>query len=249
MITIKQFSIGTAMLGALSLGILASTAARADYRAGQAAYDKGDYVVAVEAWRAAAAEGDARAMTGLGEAYFNGKGVERNRAEALRLFKRSADLGDARGQYDLAVMYEKSLDMTPDYAEAVRLYALASHQGHRSAPHNLALMYYSGVGMPVDKAEAAKWYRVGAQNGRAYSAFNLGYMYARGEGVKKDAVEARMFLRIARLTIDGKNSTEDNLVTRIDAEVAALEKHMTAAQIKEAKMRVIEWEERYPRSR
>lgn len=249
MITIKRIAIGTAMLGVLSLAILSPTAARADYRAGKAAYDGGDYATALKEWRTGAVTGDADAVDGLGTLYFHGKGVQQDYAEAFRLFSQAVGKGLASAQYNLAIMYEKGLGRDPDYAEAARLYAMASRQGHMRAPQNLGAMYYAGGGVPVDKTEAVKWYRVGAENGRGYSAYALGYSYAHGEGVAVDLVEARMFLRIARLLIVDNMAGEDGVETSIDAEAAALEKHMTAAQIKEAKMRVIEWEERYPRSR
>ncbi|MDH5410928.1 MAG: sel1 repeat family protein [Alphaproteobacteria bacterium] len=246
MITIRQIATGMAMFGAL---LLPSTVAWADYPAGKKAYDSGDYATALKEWRASAGTGDMNSVDGLGSLYLQGKGVKRDYAEAFRLFSQAAEKGSANAEHNLAVMYYEGYGRAPDYAEAVRLYAKASQQGHRRAPQNLGAMYYTGTGVPVDKAEAAKWYRVGAENGRGYSAYALGYAYAHGEGVKVDLVEARMFLRIARLLIVDDMPGEDGVETGIDAEVAALEKRMTAAQIKEAKMRVIEWEERYPRSR
>ncbi len=62
---------------ALSIALLAAAAppARADFAAGAAAYDKGDYAAALAEWTAMANAGDARSQHGLGVLYESGRGL------------------------------------------------------------------------------------------------------------------------------------------------------------------------------
>lgn len=57
--------------------------------------------------REAMSEGFEPAERDLGLMYELGSGVERNYAEAARLYQRCAERGDSLAQYNLASLYEK----------------------------------------------------------------------------------------------------------------------------------------------
>ena len=63
---------------ALLIAAAGANAAWADFEAGQAAYDEGDYEAARAAWTAAAVEGDGEAQYALGVMLANGTGVARD---------------------------------------------------------------------------------------------------------------------------------------------------------------------------
>ena len=89
---------------ALALGLVAFCAlpARADYAAGQAAWDAGQYTEALAEWLAAADSGDSRAMLALGRLYREGLGALQNYVEAHKWFNVEAhkwfNLAASRGE-------------------------------------------------------------------------------------------------------------------------------------------------------
>ena len=76
---------------------------------GMAAYNRGDYVPAVQVFRAMAKQGNTEAQHLLGQMYRRGQGVKRSSARAFMLFNRASAGGDARAKADL---HEISRSMT-----------------------------------------------------------------------------------------------------------------------------------------
>ncbi len=133
----------------------------------------------------------------LGLCYQNGTGVEKDEAEAARLFKLATDQGYAKAQFSLGVCYENGAGVEKDEDEAARLYELAAGQKHARAQCFLGLCYTYGRGVEKDEAEAARLYKLAAEQGDAAAQRNLGVCYAFGEGVEKDEAEAARLYRLA----------------------------------------------------
>ena len=150
------------------LVVCASVAAAADFDAGVAAYNQGDYVAALDEFRPLAEQGDADAQYNLGVMYGHGKGVPQDFAEAAVWYRKAAEQGHAKAQYNLA-----------------------------KAQYNLGIMYDLGKGVPQDFAEAVAWYRKAAEQGLANAQYNLGVMYEDGMGVSQDYVTAYAWYNLA----------------------------------------------------
>ncbi len=82
-------------LAALALVLIVAQSDREDSDAGQQAWDAGSVDEAVAQWRAAADEGDRRAMLSLGRLYAQGMGVLQDPVEAHKWFNLAASLGEA----------------------------------------------------------------------------------------------------------------------------------------------------------
>ena len=82
--------------------LLCAAAARADYAAGEAAWDDGRHVEAVDEWLAAVEEDDGRAMLALGRAFAKGLGVLQDYVEAHKWLNLAAGRGitDAAAERD-----------------------------------------------------------------------------------------------------------------------------------------------------
>ena len=65
----------------------------------------------------------------LGEMYYSGEGVAKDRAEAARLFRLAADQGMAQAQNVLGHMYYSGEGVVKHEVEAARLVQLAAGQG------------------------------------------------------------------------------------------------------------------------
>ena len=83
----------TAMV-VLVLALVAAQPARADYEAGQKAWDAGSVGEALIQWRAAADAGDRRAMLALGRLYLQGLGVIQDYVEAHKWLNLAASRGE-----------------------------------------------------------------------------------------------------------------------------------------------------------
>ena len=151
-----------------------------------AAYNKQDYATALRELQPLANNGDAFAQSGLGEMYYNGKGVPQDYKEAMKWYRLAADQGDADAQFNVGVMYDNGQGVPQDYKEAVKLYRLAADQGNPGAQSNLGTMYYNGTGVPQDYKEAVKWYRLAADQGNAEAQSNLNAMNNNIQPVKEN---------------------------------------------------------------
>jgi len=112
--------------------ILLSNAAYADFAAGVAAYEKGDYLTARREWQPLADDGNAAAQFNLGLLYYDGRGVPQDFSEAARWFERSANQGYAKAQHNLGAMYGVGKGVKRDYMLAYKWLSLCGAAGEES---------------------------------------------------------------------------------------------------------------------
>ena len=115
--------------------------------------------------RVAAERGDATAQNKLGNAYYDGKGVSQDYAEAVKYFRLAADQGLAEAQFNLGFAYVKGNGVPLNYAEAIKWVILAADQGHTEAQYNLGYAYEKGLGVQPNVLEAYKWFNLAAAKG------------------------------------------------------------------------------------
>jgi hypothetical protein len=90
------------------------------------AFDRADYGTALAIWMQEASEGNADAMTYVGEIHERGLGRPPDHAEAARWYRRAAEQGHRRARINLANLYAQGLGVPKDEQQALRLYAQAS---------------------------------------------------------------------------------------------------------------------------
>jgi len=184
---------------------------------GVEAYQKGEYKTAYREFRKAAFKGQADSQYNLAIMLYEGKGIARDKGEAIYWLLQSAEQGDVSAQYNLGVLYstDKTLpDETPkmdhgvlyfevnprgksNMQKAFDWYKKAAEQGHESSQLNLGVMYNQGRGVKRDYVEAAHWYEKAAAQGNAKAQLNLGILYDQGLGMKKDIMKAAEYYRQA----------------------------------------------------
>ncbi|PST27249.1 peptidoglycan-binding protein [Mesorhizobium plurifarium] len=145
----------------------------------------------------AAKGGDPLAFYEIGARFTEGRGVEQDRAEAVKWYQRAADAGVVPAEYRLASLYEKGAGVQRDGAKAKALYLKAAAAGNASAIHNLAVMLAGSRDGAPDLAEAAKWFEKAANFGVRDSQFNLAVLYARGDGVARNLEDSYKWFAIA----------------------------------------------------
>lgn len=146
----RQWTIVAALLLALWHG-----EARADFAAGSAAYDGGDYASALEIWRALAVDGDSAAQLAIADLYLAGNGVAADPAEAARWFRAAAEQGDPVGQLNLGDLYSRGLGVEHDLVEAYVWLGLSAAQGRRWPRQRLEALRRAMTAAELGAAEAA----------------------------------------------------------------------------------------------
>ena len=151
------------LLVILALSLPAS--ARADFAAGMAAYEAGDYGRALREWRPLAEGDDVAAMRNVGQMYRLGLGVPKEPETAAKWYAKAAAKGFDRAQANLAALYLVGDGVPQDFKEAARLFEAAARQGHVLSQYNIAVLYERGLGVPQNDARALGWYNLAARAG------------------------------------------------------------------------------------
>jgi len=157
-------------LGIVFLFLVLGLPVLADLRAGQAAYDAGDYATALNEFLPLAQRGDAVAQLDLGWMYFSGRGVPQDSKEAVRWYRAAAEQGEPNAQVNLGWMYDHGRGVPQDYTEAVRWYRAAAEQGDSGGQVDLGRMYENGLGVSQDYIQAHMWFNLAAASGDATAA-------------------------------------------------------------------------------
>jgi len=113
--------------------LLLAPAAHADFEAGLAAADRGDYAEALRQWLPLAEQGYPTAQFNVALLYRNGWGTAQDLGEAIMWYWAAAAQGEAGAQFDLAGMYAGGEGMPATPVEAYAWYDVAARGGHPDA--------------------------------------------------------------------------------------------------------------------
>lgn len=144
---------------------LLSSQSWADFSEGTQAYDRGNYLVAMNELHPLAEQGLASAQFYLGLMYENGQSVQQDYQEAARWYLKAANQGHDGAQNNLGKLYEEGQGVEQDHIIAVQWYQKAADQGLSAAQFNLAEMYMNGRGVRPNTDQAQVWYRKAAAQG------------------------------------------------------------------------------------
>lgn len=129
----------------------------------------------------AASLGDLEAMFRLAGHYWHlPDRTEKQRLEAIRLWRHAADHGVIDAQYELGVYYATDADMPIDAAESMRYYAMAAENGSLEALYNMGAMHLYGEGTRKDEARGAALIVGTAEWGEQSAQLHLSRAYTRG---------------------------------------------------------------------
>jgi TPR repeat protein len=161
-----------------------------------------NYETAVEWWKLAAGQGNAEAQWLLGNAYLFGRGVEKSKAEADRLWKLSQQNRNYSDSPQNPVPQTSTTPLVTKSASRPNLtgntlaYAQA---GDANRQYEMGKMCYYGDGMPEDKEQAVEWWKLAAAQGNYKAQLSLANAYR-----KKDLSLANYWLEQA-----GSQRTEE----------------------------------------
>ena len=193
----RKLSTYALLRAAFLAAALATAPAMADFAAGKAAYDAGNFAAALAEWRPLAESGDPLAQVNLAQMYATGQGVPQEPLKAIELYRLAAEQDMANAQFTLGLIYDEGRGVAQDYAEAARWYRRAAGRGVATAQFNLGVMFEKGQGVPQNYALAYEWYLLAANQGDANARNNLGVLYQLGRGVDKNLIEAHRWFNLA----------------------------------------------------
>ena len=141
--------------------LLFATSASADFSAGVAAYERGDYETAFKEFKHSADQGHAPAQHKLGWLYDQGHGAARDYARVAKWRRKAATQGHAYGQYNLAKAYETGQGAPQDYVQANMWMSLAAT--HESGEEKcMYLLARDAIAKNMSKRQIAEAERLAA---------------------------------------------------------------------------------------
>jgi uncharacterized protein len=104
----------------------------ADFAAGLAAYEKGDYVNARKEWEPLAEAGNPAAQFNLALLYYDGHGAPQDYEAAFHWFSRAANQGYVTAERNLGAMYAEGKGAMRDNIKAYKWFSLCSAAGNEA---------------------------------------------------------------------------------------------------------------------
>ena len=144
-----------------------------------------------------ATAGDAAAQCAAAEAYYYGKGTQRNPEEAVRLYQLAAEANLPGAQVSLGNCLLRGIGCTRNPDAAAAWLSRAAHQGNLGAMNDLAFCFRNGIGVDKDEAEGFRWAMKAAECGHPGAQAFVGECYLEGYGVEQNQRRADDWLQRA----------------------------------------------------
>ena len=147
-----------------------ATNVRADFNDGVAAMVAGDFEKALQTFVPLAETSDhAYAQYFLARMYADGRGLEKNPAEAAKWFRKAAEKGVPEAQFRLGKLYEHGVGVPQDMEYAYGWYGVSAHLGNAKATAALKAAKDNLAPAELQKADALSQDLI-AKFGKAASA-------------------------------------------------------------------------------
>lgn len=138
-----------------------------DLAAANAAFDRGEFVTALELYQSLAEGGESQAMYKLGLMYEQGLGTGVDAAAAAKWYQQAQQQQSPEALGALADLHLQGRGVIQNFKESVRLNTQAAEAGYAPAQYNLGVAYANGVGTFRDPVRAHMWFNIAAASGYA----------------------------------------------------------------------------------
>jgi uncharacterized protein len=216
-------------------GAVATTWAATTDRAAEA-IQKGDFQTALSEVRPLASQGDPNAQFLLGMLYDSGQGVPQDHAAAAAWYRKAAEQDHVLAQVYLGVLLCMGQGVKRDYGKAARCFRKPAESGNDVAQFYLGALYAEGNGVEKSGSEAIHWLTKSAaqRNTRAMGLLAVG-LFSRARD-DQDLIDAYVWSHLAADLDPIQAATSARKV---------IEKYCNAAQKKQGKARVAEWQRQW----
>lgn len=148
--------------------------------------------------------GDLDATASLGDAYFFGKGVDKDVLRAIPYYEVVASKGNAIASRTLGLIYLNGEGVPVQYERARAAFEMADEQGDADGAYYLGFMAFQGYGLPRDPRVAGQHFERAVARGSHGAEMMLGAMLIDGDGMQRDVGRARELLLAARASDNPK---------------------------------------------
>ena len=142
----------------------------------------------------AANSGNADSQNQLGDAYYDGIGVEQDYIQALEWYLRAAKQGHGIAQYNVAYAYANGIGTQKNTSEAIKWYGKSADQGIALAEYVLAKMFIGGQYLEQDLTKGLDLLHKASNQGLDLAQYDLGTIYLEGKIVVPDVNKGISFL-------------------------------------------------------
>jgi TPR repeat protein len=133
-------------------------------KAGQDAFQNGEYDRAVSEFLPLARRGNPVAQYCMARIYHEGKGLPEDNVAAFRWARQSAEHENVEGEALLGVLYAQGQGVARDDDEAARWFHRAAARGNAIAQCKIGLCYLRGTGVTRDYVKAYMWFDLAASH-------------------------------------------------------------------------------------
>lgn len=165
---------------------------------GIAAFDKREYVAALELLQPLAEDGDGIAQGYLAVMYEFGMGVERDYVTAASWYLKSADNGDMYSQYEIGRKYQLGVGITKNIDKAISYFLLAANQGFTNAQYALVKIASKSKTFSLSRAKSIEWLTNAANAGNVFAQFDLANILAENSDFESSRLAVHWWKESAR---------------------------------------------------
>ena len=136
-----------------------------EYVRGVKAFAEGDFKRAADLWLADAYLGSPDAQFNIGVLYVEGKGLPKDRGEAIFWFTKAADQGHREAQYNLGHLLLEETGDIEKVREGISWWRKSAEAGFPIAQFNYGRALYFGIGTEEDREGSRQWFERAANGG------------------------------------------------------------------------------------
>ena len=138
--------------------------------------------------------GNADSQDQLGDAYYDGIGIEQDHAKAFECYLRAAEQGHGKAQYNVAYAYANGIGTQKNTSEAIKWYGKSADQGIALAEYVLAKMLIDGQFIEQDITKGLDLLQKASDQGLDLAQYDLGTIFLEGRIVVPDVNKGISFL-------------------------------------------------------
>jgi TPR repeat protein len=158
--------------------------------AGVAALERGHFAIAMRAFRADAAKGNALAASNIGYLYERGLGVPQNYAEAMAWYRKAAAQGLAQAQFNIGTLYFQGWGVERNTRESFAWFRRAALQDLPEAQYMVGLAYLEGHGTSPQASLALDWFLKSARQAYPAGQMMAAQVFLSGDAGKEEPAKA-----------------------------------------------------------
>lgn len=157
------------------------------FEEGMKAFENNDFEQALAIFTEESDKGCPLSSNGLGVAYENGLGIEKDLKKAKEFYELATSRDDNTGAFNLGLLYLNGIVVEKDIKNAIKYFRKSSDGGYTRATYNLGVIYKD---ITPNHKQAVHYFTKAANDGDLDAKLNLGLQYYFGKGVDKNMAKA-----------------------------------------------------------